>query len=247
LNAISAFLPKRRAAILLYHSVDKNDVYLTVKPEIFEKQMHYLKVKNYQVISLEELAKILHNNKKIHPKTIILTFDDGFLSHYEKVFPILKKYNFPATFFISTGLVGGSMDNSQRLPQPTMTWEQITEMSRSPLIDIEPHGINHRELDGLSLAEVEHEIVESKNEIEMRLNKKCHFFAPPRGKYSKAVTNLIKKYNFDAIAIIEEGLIKASDDLFILRRNTINSSCANQVQFLARLNWSVALFNLIKF
>jgi len=42
LNMISALLPKRRAAILPYHSIDKNDVYLTVEPEIFEKQMQCL-------------------------------------------------------------------------------------------------------------------------------------------------------------------------------------------------------------
>lgn len=139
------------------------------------------------------------------------------------------------------------MDNSQRLPQPTMTWEQIKELSQSPLIDIEPHGINHLELDDLLLTEAEYEIVESKNEIEMRLNKKCHFFAPPRGKYNQEIVGLLKKYNFEGMVTVKEGLTKDSGDSFALKRNTINSSCANQTQFLARLNWSITLFSLVKF
>lgn len=246
LNIISGFLPKKRAVILLYHSVDKNNVYLTVEPDIFEKQMQYLKENRYEVVSLKEFAEIIKAKKEIQPKTVVLTFDDGFLSHYEKVFPILKRYNFPATFFVSTGLVGGKINNSQNMSQVTANWEQIKEMSRSSLIDIEPHSINHIELDRVSLSEAEREIVESKNEIEQRLNKKCYFFVPPRGRYNQDIINIIKKHNFDAMLTIEEGLIGSHSDLFTLKRNTINSSCNNNIQFKARLNWSSAIFNFLR-
>ncbi|TSD02432.1 MAG: polysaccharide deacetylase [Parcubacteria group bacterium Athens0714_24] len=235
LNVVSVFLPKKKAVILLYHSIDRNDVYLTIRPEIFEKQMCYLKENKYLVISLKELVENIKTKKEIQPKTVILTFDDGFLSHYEKVWPILKKNNFPATFFISTGLVGSKINNSQNMPQPTANWEQIIEISQSSLIDIEPHSVNHYELDKLSLAEAENEIVESKNEIERRTGKKCLFFAPPRGKYNKETLNLLKKNNFEAMVIVKEGLVRTNDDLFFLKRKTINSSCSNHIQFRAKL------------
>ena len=48
-NVFSFVLPKNRVVILLYHSVEKNDVYLTVDPEKFRQQMQYLKVKKYKV------------------------------------------------------------------------------------------------------------------------------------------------------------------------------------------------------
>jgi len=243
LNAISTFLPRHRSAVLLYHSIDDNDVYLTVKPEIFEKQAQYLKENDYRVISLKELAGIIRTKKEIQPKTVVLTFDDGFLSHYEKVFPILKKYNFPATFFVSTGLVGGSMNNSQGLPQSTMTWEQIKEMSQSPLIDIEPHGVSHKDFSKIPLLEAEREIIESKNEIEQRLNKKCFSFAFPRGGCNQDLAGLVKRRGFETAVTIKKGLVKTGDDIFMLKRNTVDSSCDNNIQFLARLNWSVVLFD----
>jgi len=241
------FYKKNKAVILLYHSIDKNDVYLTLKPDIFIRQMNYLKERDYKIISLANLCKIIESNKEIEPKTVVLTFDDGFLSHYKNVFPILKKCNFPATFFISTSLVGKNIDNIQKKPQLSASWDQLIEMSKSLLIDIEPHGINHLELDVLSTDELHQQIIESKKEIEYRLNKKCVFFAPPRGKYNKKVIDLVKGYGFEAMLTIEEGAVDGGGDLFALKRNTIDSSCVNMIQFRARLGQGIVLFNKLMF
>ena len=66
---------------------------------MFEKQMEYLKNKEYQVISLTKLVEILESDELIPKKTVVLTFDDGYKDNYINAFPILKKYNFPATIF----------------------------------------------------------------------------------------------------------------------------------------------------
>ena len=85
---------KNKTRILMYHSIEgpnflpKN---LVVSKKKFEKQLIYLK-KNYNIISYKQF---------IAGKTgVLLTFDDGFMDNYRNAYPILKKHNVPAMFFL---------------------------------------------------------------------------------------------------------------------------------------------------
>src|SRR5437764_6652881 len=57
-------------------------------------------------------------------KLVVLTFDDSVASHYSVVRPMLKRYGFGATFFITEGF---SFPTNKR---DYMTWEQIAELHR---------------------------------------------------------------------------------------------------------------------
>lgn len=64
----------------------------------FIAQVDYL-LKNYSMISLEEYAKFLNNDRDIPDNSCILTFDDGFKDHFVNVFPILRDRKISASFF----------------------------------------------------------------------------------------------------------------------------------------------------
>ena len=92
-----------RAIILLYHRVIdvKYDPYrITVSPRNFLIHMRYLK-KNYNIISLNKLVSYLKQGR-VPKRSIVLTFDDGYVDNYLYARPILEKLNIPATFFIAT-------------------------------------------------------------------------------------------------------------------------------------------------
>ena len=75
-----------------------------VPVEVFEKQMRYL-AKNHNIVSLEELARALNDGGRIPPNAVVVTFDDGYEDNYVYAYPILHKYNIPATIFVIAGYV----------------------------------------------------------------------------------------------------------------------------------------------
>ena len=89
--------------LVTYHYVRpvKNSLHPNLKAleiDDFKKQIDYF-CNNFNIIAGDEFIEII-NSKKIPKKPIIvLTFDDGFLDHYEHVFPYLRKKKVTAYFY----------------------------------------------------------------------------------------------------------------------------------------------------
>ncbi|OGZ24840.1 MAG: hypothetical protein A2896_01610 [Candidatus Nealsonbacteria bacterium RIFCSPLOWO2_01_FULL_43_32] len=229
------YLSPGGTAILMYHSVGRNKIFFTVKPEDFQKQMACLSAKGYSVVPLARLAEMIKNKEEFPRKTVVLTFDDSFEDNYSNVFPVLKKYNFPATFFVATDFIGKDQKNeSTGIFFKTLSWPQIKEMSESGLIDFEPHTSTHRELTGISLEEAKKEILDSKRAIEEGLGKKCHFFAYPRGKYDEEIIKILKENGFLAAVTVNPGRVRKTSDLLKLPRQSIDS-LTYKLQFLHKI------------
>ena len=65
----------------------------------FEKQMSWLK-KNIQILSEEDLINVVNNKFKPSKRSVVITFDDGYIDNYTLAYPILRHYKIPAIFFI---------------------------------------------------------------------------------------------------------------------------------------------------
>jgi peptidoglycan/xylan/chitin deacetylase (PgdA/CDA1 family) len=185
--------------------------------------MEFLHNTDYKVISLKELSIKISQKESFSPKSVVLTFDDGYEDNYLTAFPILKKYNFPATIFLVTARIGNkNYVNKRGINLPMLDWNQIKEMHNSGLIDFEPHTVNHPKLSKIKLAEAEREILESKELIEKELNKECNFFTYPYGDYDEKILDLVRK-NFKASLTISGGFVGLGSDNNLLPRNSIDS------------------------
>jgi peptidoglycan/xylan/chitin deacetylase (PgdA/CDA1 family) len=93
------------ARILYYHRVnDENDPFFHAVPTaVFEQHMRYL-ARHYRIVSLAEVVR--HLQEDASPEMLVgITFDDGYEDNYRNAFPILKRYNLPATIFLTTGSI----------------------------------------------------------------------------------------------------------------------------------------------
>jgi len=94
----------------MYHSVApeiKNWAYsfLSIAPDMFEDQISTLARAGFVTISLSELYEYMSGKGRIPPKAVVLTLDDGYLDNWVYAFPILRKYGFRATIYVSTDFV----------------------------------------------------------------------------------------------------------------------------------------------
>ena len=59
----------------------------------------------FNIIPLAEAIERISTNS-LPKRAACITFDDGYLDNYTNAYPILKKYNIPATIFIATSYIG---------------------------------------------------------------------------------------------------------------------------------------------
>ena len=174
--------------ILCYHRVDEKPVQYTVlRPDDFRAQMAYLKEHDFNVVPLGKIVDALQYGEKLPPRTVALTFDDGYKDNYTVAYPILKQYNYPATLFIYPYYIsnGGA----------ALSWAQLKEMSDDPLIDVQSHTFNHPDLVRIGRhtdaktyqTRLRHEMVDSRAKLEQKLGVKIETLAYPYGSYNDAV------------------------------------------------------------
>lgn len=96
---------KSNLKILAYHNVENfeskvfKNLDVTLSVDNFYKQMKFLK-KNYQIKELNDIHKNKDDFIKSNKSFIVITFDDGYKSIYENVFPIIKELKIPISIFI---------------------------------------------------------------------------------------------------------------------------------------------------
>ncbi len=106
----NAFAPVRffnrgKFPILMYHRFSQNEEFGKTSKKTFESHLSYL-IKYYNIISLDDLLAYQANGQSVPPRSTTITIDDGYRDFYEIAFPILKKFNLPATLYVVTGFVG---------------------------------------------------------------------------------------------------------------------------------------------
>ena len=173
--------------ILAYHSIvadGRDDPALMTTPlHLFEQQLKELVSGGYAVVPLRHAIAQLKANVT-GPRTVVLTFDDGFEDLLVLALPMLRRYGFPATAFLTSGVVAReprAIANSW--PGRYLDVEQARELARSGLIEIGCHGATHVRLRGLDPATLQRETADARQALESMLDVEIRAFAYPFGSF----------------------------------------------------------------
>ncbi|MDR6553407.1 polysaccharide deacetylase family protein [Paenibacillus qinlingensis] len=201
--------------VLNYHSVtiDPGNV-VVISPAKLEAQMKYLHDHGYTPISLSMFTDLFENKSGITApnKPVLLTFDDGYIDNVEEAMPILAKYHFPATLFMSPGMVE---DPSY------LNWEQVKQLQEAGW-DIQPHGMTHPHLPRLSAEQQAYEIKEARRLIEEKLGTQADVFCYPYGEYNQSTLKLLKEHGFRYAFTIDQGFTTNQQSPYLLKRLFVN-------------------------
>lgn len=77
----------------------------TVSEQVFESCAQFF-CKHYNVIGLPQLQASVRDKVRLPPRSLLITFDDGYADNLEYAWPILKKYSLPGVVFVTTNFIG---------------------------------------------------------------------------------------------------------------------------------------------
>ena len=206
--------------ILIYHrfgpvATDS----MTVTTALFESQLKYFKDKGYEVIPLRELVDYYLGKKQApSPRSVVITADDGHISVYREMLPLVKKYHIPVTLFIYPSAISNA--------SYAMTWGQLRELKETGLFDFQSHTFWHpnfkKEKKRLIPAEYENfvamQLRRSKEKLEKELNVRVDMLGWPFGIYDDDLIRKAKEAGYVATFTMERHPAGTQDNVMALPR-----------------------------
>lgn len=199
----------------------------------FESHIKWLKDQDAHFVTLDELIK--YKEKKDFPnKCVWVNFDDMDESIYQNAFPIIKKYNIPATGFVITGEVGAKDFHNINLSPKS----ELKEMYDSGLWEFASHTDNvHTMKKTTSMlikraekGDVSSDIENSVKYIDQNLDGNVEALAYPYGQVNDKVVEQLKKetsikYGFT----LEEKAITPKDNNYYIPRVMVSDNAFNRL------------------
>jgi peptidoglycan/xylan/chitin deacetylase (PgdA/CDA1 family) len=192
--------------------------------------MEFLSQNGFNIITLDEFINHKDKNKKMPPKSIIITFDDGYADNYINALTVLEKYNFKATFFVVTDYIDSARIfqwlrfNNKPFSQYHGNKACWLPLSRQHILDMSAHGacfgshtMTHCALDMVEESKAIEELRGSREYLEGILSKPVSYFSYPFSRANKNVKELVRTAGYRA-AVIGIGANTLSSDFLELRR-----------------------------
>jgi peptidoglycan/xylan/chitin deacetylase (PgdA/CDA1 family) len=186
---------------------------LTVDPQMFARQMAWLKAHGRHAITQKQLHDALTRGRALPSHPVLITFDDGYSNVFKNASPVLARLDMPATAYVITERISG--------PDPSfLTWRMLRALERRGF-DIGSHTVTHRDLTSLSDAQALGELVNSKRTLERRLGHPVRWLAYPFGGEDHRIVALARRAGFALAVTTHSGTDQRADDMLRLHRYSI--------------------------
>ncbi len=118
---------------------------LTISSAELVAQFNWLREHGYQPVSLDDILAARDGRRPLPEKAVLLTFDDGYLSTYTRVFPLLKLFDYPAVVaplakWVESGEAQVQYGDKTAPRSAFLSWKQLKEMADSGLVEIASHS-----------------------------------------------------------------------------------------------------------
>ncbi|MCH4827378.1 MAG: polysaccharide deacetylase family protein [Planococcus sp. (in: firmicutes)] len=234
----------------MYHILipGRNDS-ISVDPVRFKEQMLSLKSAGYTSITKEELLAHLETNAPLPDKSVLITFDDGYISNYTIPFPILKELNMKASIYVIASRIfetnGGTAGEYEKF-----SWQQARAMtgtmsiqshtwdshSKQPDFQQQDRGLITSRLFTDNKLETQQEsedrtftdLYTAKNTIEKNVGTEVVAISYPYGEYTADTIRLAKKTGYKMAFTIHTGTNTQNSSPFELKRITADGMYSGQ-------------------
>lgn len=167
---------------------------------VFTRQMTALARDGWRTLSLGEYAGLVTSATPPPPKTVLLTFDDGYAGLADHAYPVLADLGFAATTFLITDFIG--QPNTWDVQY---TWHRLTHLEWSTIeqwqgrgLEFGSHGATHRRLTWLAGPDLADDLRRSRELLVARLGDAAgRAIAYPFGAYNAAICGAARQAGFE--------------------------------------------------
>ncbi|HEY8678348.1 MAG TPA: polysaccharide deacetylase family protein [Candidatus Dormibacteraeota bacterium] len=217
----SSYQARTYVPVLMYHYIrvnpeprDRTGYALSVTPAVFHEQMDYLARNHFHVIPLATAVHAIRSNQALPPRSIVLTFDDGYADFFTKAIPEMRRYGFTATDYVVPGLIG----------RPSfMSWSQVVSADRLGFT-IAAHTMHHVPLARIARASAIAEMRQSKQVLEGMVGHPVIEFAYPYGSFNGYLAGQARAMGFESAASTMPGAWHQPGELWWLDRQRVSGS-----------------------
>jgi peptidoglycan/xylan/chitin deacetylase (PgdA/CDA1 family) len=204
--------------ILMYHVISKAppgvaNAQLWVDKDVFASEMRALAAAGYTAVTLQQAWDGWTHGGPLPRKPIVISFDDGYLSHYTHAKPVLRELGWPGVLFLTTHSIGPG----------GLTEHQIRSLMRAGW-EIDSHTLSHPDLTALDPASLARELADSRRQLQRRFGVDADFFAYPAGRFDARVQAATKAAGYTAATTVEPGIASRRDAPFALPRVRVNAA-----------------------
>lgn len=145
-----------RIPVIMYHSVGTVDQdwlwnHLTIPVERFDSQMRWLARNGYRTLCCDEYLQC-QRDRRAPEKSVLLTFDDGYLDNWTHASAVLERYGFCGTVFVNPEFVDPSSGFRPRMDEPGfdastgmgfLNWDELRLMEATGVMEVQSHAMTH--------------------------------------------------------------------------------------------------------
>ena len=206
--------------VLMYHGtpVKKPSSEYSIKAERFAEHLKFFESHGWHTILFRELL----SDTPFPPKTIVLTFDDGYANNYDGAFLPILDYGMKATWFIATDYIGGYTKwmGEYAHESKMLNSSQLIKMAECGM-EIASHSCSHPDLSSIGDDRQLEEMKSSKRQLETLLQNDVVSFAYPFGKYTKVSIEAAKSAGYCIACTTRSGSLQPGANYMLLPRITI--------------------------
>ncbi|MDP1652082.1 MAG: polysaccharide deacetylase family protein [Rhodocyclaceae bacterium] len=231
--------------VLMYHHVSPAPGLVTIAPENFRAQMRWLAGHGYTTIGCDDLARFI-KGEPLPAKSVLLTFDDGYLDNYVHAHPILAEFGLKAALFLITGNIGDGLARActgagdvpatpshkacvqavqaGRSDDVMLRWSEVLAMREACTFEFHSHTHTHTRWDQVEPdrtardEKLAADLEQSRAALRQRLGQATPHLCWPQGYHDESYVAVARAFGFSMLYTTLPGTVAEGADPLHLRR-----------------------------
>ncbi len=247
--------PSRTVPVLMYHHVSPAEGMITTSPSNFEDQLLWLRRRGYRSLTSSEFAGHL-KGVPVPARSVLITFDDGYLDNWVYAYPLLKKYGYTALVFLVTAWMHDGPARKQlgqgelpetpshrdcealiaqgRSDEVALRWSEIRAMRDDGVVEFHSHTHTHTRWDLTEPSEknerMAQELALSRDALQTHLGSVSEHFCWPQGYFDADYVGLAQEAGFRYLYTTQAfGQNRAGTDPAHIYRFAVRNTSGNSV------------------